>query len=105
VPPAPGLPSPALWGTRERLDQFFGTAGTIAIAERNFVLRYRSPQHWIQLWRSIYGPLTKAFDTLDGAKQEQLASDLTALIGTMNTADDGTMVVPSKYFEIVVTKH
>ncbi len=104
VPPAPGLQSPALWGTRERLDQFFAAAGTIAIAERHFVLRYRSPQHWIDLWRTIYGPLKKAFDSLNAERQQALTNDLVALIASMNVAKDGTMVVPSKYLEVVVTK-
>jgi hypothetical protein len=68
------------------------------------VLRYRSAQHWIETWRSIYGPLQKAFDTLDTEKQVALEGDLIALIGSLNVATDGTMVVPSKYLEIVVIK-
>lgn len=104
VPPAAGLRSPALWGTREQLDKFFGAAGSIKVAERFFTLRYRSPRHWIDTWRSIYGPLQKAFDTLAPEKQAALSEDLTALIASLNKADDGTMVVPSAYFEVVVTK-
>lgn len=105
IPPAPGLKSPALWGSRERLDEFFGDSGDIAVTERHFVLRYRSAQHWIDIWRAIYGPLQKAFDSLDADKQEGLAADLIELIESMNVAGDGSMVVPSKYLEIVVTKH
>jgi SAM-dependent methyltransferase len=104
VPPALGLKSPALWGSRERLGELFAEAGDIAVAERQFVLRYRSAQHWIETWRSIYGPLQKAFDTLDAEKQLALEADLIALIGSLNVATDGTMVVPSKYLEIVVIK-
>lgn len=105
VPPAPGLKSPALWGSRERLDEFFADNGDIAVTERYFTLRYRSAQHWIDVWRAIYGPLQKAFDSLDADKQDALAADLTDLIEAMNIADDGAMVVPSKYLEIIVTKH
>ena len=104
IPPAPGLRSPAQWGVRERLDALFGEAGTVAAEERHFVLRHRSPGHWIAMWRSIYGPLQKAFDSLDSRGQEALEADLTALIASMNVADDGTMAVPSKYLEILVTK-
>jgi ubiquinone/menaquinone biosynthesis C-methylase UbiE len=104
VPPAAGLQSPSLWGTRERLEQFFGTAATIAVAERHFVFRYRSPQHWLDLWRAVYGPLKKAFDSLPPKSQEALAADLMTLIASMNVALDGTMVVPSAYAEVVVTK-
>lgn len=105
VPPAPGLKSPALWGARERLNEFFGESGDIAVTERYFTLRYRSAQHWIDVWRAIYRPLQKAFDSLDADKQDALAADLTDLIESMNIAGDGAMVVPSKYLEIVVTKH
>jgi ubiquinone/menaquinone biosynthesis C-methylase UbiE len=104
IPPAAGLKSPALWGDRARINELFAGAADIAIAERYFVFRYRSASHWVELWRSIYGPLQKAFDSLDPQKQAALANDLTALIESMNSADDGTMVVPSKYLEIVATK-
>ena len=104
VPPAPGLKSPALWGTRERIGELFADAAAIAAAERHFVLRYRSAEHWIDVWRSIYGPLQKAFDGLDGGKQRLLRTDLIALVESLTLATDGTMVVPSKYLEVVVSK-
>jgi SAM-dependent methyltransferase len=104
VPPASGLRSPALWGDRAQVDDWFGDATDIVITERNFVFRYPSAEHWVDMWRTIYGPLQKAFDSLDPQKQAALAADLAALIGSMNVADDGTMVVPSKYLEIVATK-
>jgi len=104
VPPAAGLKSPALWGDRVRIHQLFAGVAQIDIVERFFVLRYRSARHWLETWRSIYGPLQKAFDSLDALKQSALEDALMSLIGSMNTADDGTMVVPSKYVEVVATK-
>jgi ubiquinone/menaquinone biosynthesis C-methylase UbiE len=105
VPPPAGLKSPALWGTRDRLGELFpGAAATVAAAPRSYVFRYQSPRHWLDLWRSVYGPLQKAFGTLDDAGRERLATDLLALIDRGNAADDGTMVVPSEYLEAVITK-
>lgn len=104
IPPASGLKSPALWGTRERLAEFFGGDGKIVVTNRSFALRYRSAQHWLETWRTIYGPLQRAFDSLDLEKQDELAKDLIDLIESMNDADDGTMVVPSEYLEVIVTK-
>jgi SAM-dependent methyltransferase len=104
VPPASGLRSPALWGDRAQVDDWFGDATDIVIAERDFVFRYPSAEHWVDMWRAIYGPLQKAFDNLDPQKQAALAAHLAALVESMNVADDGTMVVPSKYLEIVATK-
>jgi hypothetical protein len=68
------------------------------------VWRYRSPRHWLELWREVYGPLQKAFGALNEAAREQLAIDLLALIDRYNIADDGTMVVPAEYVEVVVTR-
>lgn len=105
LPPPAGLESPALWGTKDRLDELFGTdSSAIEIARETYVWRYKSPRHWLELWRAVYGPLQKAFGALDEAAQEQLAIDLLALIDRCNVADDGTMVVPAEYVEVVVTK-
>ncbi len=104
VPPAPGLKSPALWGTHETLDALFGAHAEVGGNERDFVFRYRTPRHWIDTWRAIYGPLQKAFDTLDATKQAALTDDLLVLITSINRAKDGTMVVPSTYLESVIVK-
>ncbi len=104
VPPAPGLKSPALWGTRERIEDLFPNADDIAVTERHYTLCYRSAEHWVDVWRTIYGPLQKAFDSLDAQKQQALHTDLVALVESMNVAPDGTMSVPSKYLEVVITK-
>lgn len=104
IPPAAGLKSPALWGDRARLDELLGKGADITAVERQYVLRYRSADHWIDTWRSIYGPLQRAFDSLDPQKQSALADDLRTLVESLNVAEDGTMVVPSKYLEIVATK-
>jgi ubiquinone/menaquinone biosynthesis C-methylase UbiE len=105
VPPPAGLKSPALWGTRARLDDLFGAhAETIDAAQRAYVWRYKSPRHWLELWRTVYGPLQKAFGALNESAQEQLAIDLLALIDRFNLATDGTMVAPADYLEVVVTK-
>ncbi len=41
IPPAPGVKSPALWGTKARLEELFGkTAREIRTTSRDFVFRY-----------------------------------------------------------------
>ena len=105
MPPPAGLKSPALWGTEDHLSELFGdSAKSIAFHKQTYVWRYKSPVHWLTTWRSIYGPLNKAFAALDVDAQAALESDLLALISEFNVADDGTMVVPSDYVEVVVTK-
>jgi ubiquinone/menaquinone biosynthesis C-methylase UbiE len=105
LPPPAGAKSPALWGTRARLDQLFGAeARSIEVTQRWFAFRYRSPEHFLDIFKTYYGPTLKAFAALDQANQRGLANDLLALIGRMNRAEDGTMVLPSEYLEIVITK-
>jgi len=105
VPPAPGVKSPALWGTRAYLDTLFGSQASVAAENKNFVFRYKSPQHWVEIFRTYYGPVLKAFAAIDAEACEALEADLYALLDELNIAKDGTLVVPSEYLEIVITKN
>jgi ubiquinone/menaquinone biosynthesis C-methylase UbiE len=105
VPPPAGVKSPALWGTRQRLQELFGaSAASIRAESAQYVFRYRSPQHWLDVFRTYYGPVLKTFAALEPAAQEALTADLIALVARFNRADDGSMVVPGEYLEIVITK-
>ena len=105
LPPPAGARSPALWGTEARINEMFATAAASIKAERrHFNFRYRSPEHFLDVFKSYYGPMLKAFAALDTANQQRLRDDILALIATMNRASDGTMIVPSEYLEIVIVK-
>ncbi len=105
LPPPAGAKSPALWGTRERLVELFDPAAISIRAEpRHFKLRYRSAEHFLNVFITYYGPMLKAFEALDETKQNSLKDELRALIARMNKANDGTMVVPSEYLEAVIAK-
>ncbi len=106
VPPPAGVKSPAVWGTRGRLSELFEAhAASVTSSQRHFVFRYRTPAHWVDIFRTWYGPVHKAFAALDRVQQEALERDLLALVGQFNRAKDGTMVVPSEYLQIVITRH
>jgi SAM-dependent methyltransferase len=105
VPPAPGVKSPGLWGTRARLDELFGaTAREIHTNSRQFTFRYRSPQHWIDVFRTYYGPLNRTFGALDAQKQAAFTEDVLALMASRNRSGDTTLVLPSEYLEVVITR-
>jgi ubiquinone/menaquinone biosynthesis C-methylase UbiE len=105
LPPPAGAKSPALWGARPCIMEMFGPhAASIQAESRTFAFRYRSPQHWLEVFKTYYGPLLKAFAALEPAAQSALTADLMALIGQFNRSGDGTMVVPSEYLEIVITR-
>jgi SAM-dependent methyltransferase len=103
VPPAPGVKSPALWGTEARLAELF-PGQQLSVTRRHFVFRYRSPGHWLEVFRTWYGPVLKAFAALDQQGQSALEADLLALIHAFNRSGDGGMVAPSEYLEVVVGK-
>jgi ubiquinone/menaquinone biosynthesis C-methylase UbiE len=105
LPPPVGAKSPALWGTEARIEQMFGpSAASIRARRLEFNFRYRSPQHFLDVFRTYYGPMLKAFAALGAASQQGLADDLLALVAGMNRAEDGTVVVPGEYLEIVIIK-
>lgn len=105
VPPPAGLRGPALWGTEARLAELFGTAAReLRPQRREFTFRYRSAAHWLEVFRTWYGPTQRAFAALAPEGQDALAADLRALVERFNVARDGTMVVPSAYLEAVIAR-
>jgi ubiquinone/menaquinone biosynthesis C-methylase UbiE len=105
VPPPPGLRGPSQWGTEVRLAELFaGEAREVRTVRKEFTFRYRSPSHWVEVFRTWYGPIHRAFGSLAPDAQGALATDLEALIDRLNVARDGTMVVPSPYLESVIVR-
>ena len=100
----------ANWTPEGFIGQLFKTIGKHvpppagASSQRNYVFRYRTPEHWLEIFRTWYGPVLKAFGALDAQGQVALQSDILALIGRFNRSGDDTMVVPGEYLEIVITR-
>ncbi|SAK54465.1 methyltransferase type 11 [Caballeronia arationis] len=104
APPA-GVKSPALWGTKARLEELFGgSAASIVATSRDFTFRYRSPAHFIEVFRTYYGPMNKAFAALEGERQAAFLGELMALMESRNRSGDATLVLPSEYLEVVVER-
>ena len=105
LPPPAGVQPPSLWGVESHLQSLFGAhAAKIAITPRVFNFRYRSAAHFIDVFRTWYGPVHKAFAALPADNAQALEADLTELLDTSNRAGAGSLVVPSDYAEIVVTR-
>jgi SAM-dependent methyltransferase len=104
--PMPARAKPAsLWGVRSHLRSLFGNdAAQIVTTTRNFAFRYRSPEHFIAVFRSQYGPLREAFALLGAEGTAALEHDLAQLLERMNRASAGSLVVPGEYLEIVITR-
>ncbi len=105
VPPPAGLKSPSLWGALSWVERAFAPAAiTIDAAPRHFKFRYRSPQHFLDVFRAYYGPMLKTFEALDVRDQKRLSFEIIDLIGRCNISADRTIIVPSEYLEVIVTK-
>jgi SAM-dependent methyltransferase len=105
VAPPAGVKSPALWGSESHLAGLFGAQSAQIRAERrHFNFRYRSPAHFVEVFRDYYGPTHKAFAALDEAGQQALEFEILALLGELNVAGPASLVVPSEYLEVVITK-
>jgi SAM-dependent methyltransferase len=105
VPPPAGLKSPVKWGDEPYLVELFGAhARDIQCKRRMFKFRYRSPAHWIDVFRNYYGPTHKAFAALDEGGQARLHADLAALLESLNVGGADSLVVPGEYLEAVITR-
>ncbi len=106
VPPPADVPSPARWGDESYLVELFGRhADDIRCDRRTFNFRYRSAEHWIDVFRTYYGPVHKAFGALDVDGQGRLHADLVKLLESRNVAGPESLVVPGEYLETVIIRH
>ena len=105
LPPPAGVQPPSLWGTEAHLRTLFGNqAASIQATPRLFNFRYRSAAHFIEVFRTWYGPVLKAFASLPPEKASELEKDLGELLNRLNRAGPDSLVVPSEYLEIVITR-
>jgi ubiquinone/menaquinone biosynthesis C-methylase UbiE len=104
VPPIPGVRSPLLWGTDAHIQDLFQDAAAIEHTVRNFAFRYRSPEHWVDVFRTYYGPVHKAFASLSADRQAALEADLIALLQKSDQGDASGLVVLGEYLETVITR-
>jgi SAM-dependent methyltransferase len=102
VPPPAGAPSPLRWGSRAGLAELFGERADIAIQRRNFAFRYRSEDHFIDVFRTYYGPTHKAFAALPEPAQRELSEQLGALLRSQRGQATAGLVVPAEYLEVIV---
>ncbi|MFM0213750.1 class I SAM-dependent methyltransferase [Paraburkholderia sediminicola] len=105
LPPPAGLKPPSAWGVPAHLRELFGDAvGELRTTPQTFCFRYRSPEHFIEVLRTWYGPVHKAFAALPADGAATLERDITDLLQRLNLAGGRSLVVPSEYLEAVITR-
>ncbi|MBD8495379.1 class I SAM-dependent methyltransferase [Pseudomonas syringae] len=104
-PPPAGVPSPLLWGNETYLHTLFDDAvRTLRIKPRLFNLRYRSAEHFIDVFRRWYGPLHTAFAALTDDQAHALHEDLSQLLKRRNRAGSRSLIVPAEYLEVMIKR-
>jgi ubiquinone/menaquinone biosynthesis C-methylase UbiE len=105
VPPAPGVASPLLWGSKAYVSALFG-AGIQAMAsnERTFTFRFRSAEAFVEHFRAYYGPTLKAFEAAGPDGADALHADLVELVQDYTGADEGPVAIPATWLETVATR-
>jgi SAM-dependent methyltransferase len=105
APPPVPLEPPTRWGTEERLRELLGDGiSSLETRKREFTLRFHSPEHWLEFFRTYFGPTKAAFERLDEPAREAYASDLLELMRRHNRAGEKALVAPSEYLEVVAVR-
>jgi ubiquinone/menaquinone biosynthesis C-methylase UbiE len=105
LPPPTGVQPPSLWGVEAHLHSLFDDkAAAIAATPKFFNFRYRSAAHFVEVFRTWYGPVHKAFAALPSDKAAALERDIIDLLNGLNRGGSDSLVVPSEYLEIVIAR-
>lgn len=105
APPPAGLKPAAAWGTETRLVELFGPkASAIRTERKSFVFRYHSAEHWIAVFRTWYGPVNRAFASLDAEGEKAFHAALAELLNRLNQGGPNSLVIPGEYLEVVIEK-
>jgi ubiquinone/menaquinone biosynthesis C-methylase UbiE len=104
VPPPAGVQSPLLWGTEAHLATLFPNASRFEHRVRSFAFRYRSPEHFVEVFRAYYGPTHKAFLALNADGQATLERDLLAVLRESDRGGASGLVVPGEYLQTTIVR-
>ena len=105
APPPLGIPSPLAWGTAERLRELFGDGVADLRVERRLSRQpFRSADHYIEFFRTYFGPTQMAYERVGPEGEQALTDDLKEFLESANTAGDRAMVLEAEYLEVLATR-
>ncbi len=105
APPPAGLDSPLLWGTEDRVRELFADEVSELRAERRISRQpFRSPDHYIEFFRTYFGPTQAAYERVGSEGEQALTDDLRSFLEAQNTAGDRAMVLEGDYLEVIATR-
>jgi SAM-dependent methyltransferase len=102
--PPPGTP-PVLWGAEDHVRELFGDSVSDLRAERlKSRQAFRSPEHYIDFFRSYFGPIQAAFEAVGPEGEQALRSDLEAVLAKLSGGDQDALVVEPEYLQVLATR-
>src|SRR3954452_19384035 len=103
--PPPGMVPPVLWGTEERVRELFGDGiSELRIERLKSRQVFRSPDHYIDFFRTYFGPIKTAYDQVGPAGEAALTADLHAFLEEANAAGDRALVLEPEYLQLVAQR-
>jgi SAM-dependent methyltransferase len=101
-----GMPSPVLWGDEATVrDRLREGINTLEFARRTYHFVYPfPPDAVVEFFRLNYGPMTRAFGSLDAKGKEQLRTELENLWALHNKSEGNTTIVDAEYLEVIATR-
>lgn len=101
-----GMPAPVLWGDEATVrDRLHEGIADLKFARHDYHFDYPfPPDAVVEFFRANYGPMSRAFASLDVNGQENLRSELVSLWSAHNKATDDTTRVDAEYLEVIATR-
>lgn len=105
LPPPAGLRPATRWGTEDGLRELLGVGtASLQITRQTFLWRFESAEQYLDLFRTYYGPVVKAFAALNAPRADALARNLLDAARRFAHDADGTLLVRADYLEAVAVK-
>lgn len=105
VPPPPGVRPPLIWGSEQSLRELFGEGvSELRVEQRRARQTFRSPDHFIEFFRTYFGPIKTAYEKVGAAGEAALTADLRGYLEAANTYGDGALVTESEYVQVIATR-
>lgn len=106
APPPPGVTSPLLWGTEDHLREVFGDGvSDLQVERRASRQTFRSADHFLEFFRTYFGPTKVAYERVGAEGEEALTADMKAYLEEYNKAGDRkALVLEPEYLQVVATR-
>jgi SAM-dependent methyltransferase len=99
------IPSPFAWGDVEQVRRRFeGKASSLRVERKTVRFSFGSPEEGFAFWERTNPPLIALKTMLPPERYQQLRVEGAGLMGRLNGATDGSLILDSEYLSVVARK-